>query len=209
MNADIQDGATACQLLVGEPAAGSTSAADVAALGGVDFTEHALLVQLAALHGLGHIAGHHGQHELNACLADGLLHLQTLLERGGQGLLAEDVLAGLGGGDAHGGMGGGPGANVDVVHVHVLQKLLDGCEVVGDAELLGGGLCPLGDDVGDGDHLNNVFQLHVGGQMGGGGDVARADDTDSQFVCHSVFLFPKDVHSGISLSRAWVARLLS
>ena len=63
-----------------------------------------LLVQLAALDGLGHVAGHHGQHELNARFLDGLLHSQALLQVGGQGLLAEDVLAGLGGGDAHGGV---------------------------------------------------------------------------------------------------------
>ena len=203
VDADIQDGAAACQLLVGEPAAGGASAADVAALGGVDLTEHALIVQLAALDGLGHVAGHHGQHELHARLADGLLHSQALLQVGGQGLLAEDVLAGLGGGDAHGGVGGGPGADIHVIHVHVLQKLLDGCEVVGDAELLGGVLGALGDDIGDGDHLDDVRELHVGGQMGGGGDVARADDTDSQFVCHSVFLSRRGLFGNFPFSGVW------
>jgi len=78
-------------------------------------------------------------HVEDAGLADGRERGLGVLEVGGQRLLAEDVLAGLGGADDQLGVLVVGGGDVHQVNVLALEQLVHGEGDLGPAELLGGG----------------------------------------------------------------------
>ena len=112
-----------------------------------------------------------------------------MLEAVGERLFAQDVLAGLGGGDGHRRMPVVPGADVHGVKLLGGQHILDGGVGVRDAEALREALRPLQIEVGDGDDLRLVAH-RVRGHMGIRGDIAGADDADANLFhsCNHSFL---------------------
>ena len=112
-----------------------------------------------------------------------------MLEAVGERLFAQDVLAGLGGGDGHRRMAVVPGADVHGVKLLGGQHILDGSVGVRDAEALRKALRPLQIEVGDGDDLRLIAH-RVRGHMGIRGDIAGADDADANLFhsCNHSFL---------------------
>ena len=178
VDANVQQGAAAGDLLVGEPAAGIAHAADQAGLGVVH------LAQLPGVdEGLQHLAvrgmtAHETHLDHPVAPADRVLDGGGLGNGAGDRLLHQHMLAGLDGGDGPGGVGVVPRAHADTVDVVLRQQLMGVGVGAGGTELLGHGAGAGGVDVADGDDLH----VRVGG-VGlevGAGDAPGADDADSE-----------------------------
>ena len=94
-----------------------------------------------------------GGHVTDVGLVGGVEHLPRLGEAHGDGLLAEDVLAGLRGGDGDGGVGDVGGGDDDGVDAGVLEDVLVVGEGGAEAGLLLGAIEDGGVGVAEGDDL--------------------------------------------------------
>jgi hypothetical protein len=113
-------------------------------------------------------------------------HRVGLLDRGRDRFLAEDVLAGLRGGDDGSGVGGRPGRDVDGLDLGVVDDVVVVLGIGADAPLLGGRLCLLQVDVGDGDDFHTWVARQIV-DVGEVGDTPTPDDADTELaVCHVV-----------------------
>src|SRR5699024_8678740 len=118
-----------------------------------------------------------GAHQGDARLLDGVAHLHRLLGAQAQRLLAQDVLAGLGGGHDRGAVQVVRQADVHRVDLRILDQLEE-VGVAGGAGLGGARGEGLGVGVGDGDHAGAVGDRGVAREVGRG-DAAGADEADA------------------------------
>ena len=179
-----------CHALVGKPAGRGAAAAEIGGLGVVDVAELTLVQQLTNQRILRIEAAWYAEQELHAGLLHGGLGFERMLQAVCKRLFAQDVLAGLGGGDGHGRVAVVPGTDVHSVDVLVRQQFFDGSVSVRDPEALGKSLRTLQIEVGDGDDLRLVAR-RVRGHVGIRGDVAGADDADTDFFHNNDLSFPR------------------
>ena len=183
MDAQVDERAAGREILVAEPAAGRAVAAQVGRFGVVNVPEIAVVHEILEDGAVVAVAADKADHQELSALLGGGEHFPRLSGGGGHRLLAEDVLAGLQGGDGAGRVGGVPGADADRVDFGQLGEhdVLVGVEA-GDAILFTHLLEALFADVAEGVQLDvRVFQIALDV---GFGDVADADDGNFDLLVH-------------------------